>query len=167
MMKTYNDYALKATLSHVLGPEAQQECQALYRVIDSAMGEAYSMGRMSISIEAVKQEGFQQGYNVGYDDGLAVATGDEQPWEFDGAPMVMPPYEGDSGDETEADDEDDADGFYEVYDEDGNGHNYDEDILDNVEEDYDAYYPVELPPMQEQRAAVREPGETQFRRYTF
>lgn len=152
-MTTINEAALAAAMDHILGPDARKEVEDLYAVIDKAHADAFVWGRASVDVDTARRDGFQSGFNAGYNEAFAVATSDEQPY---GEVICLPPYTGDSGDEDphmhDSADFDDADGFYDVTGED-----------DDFDDEYAKQNDM-LPPMQEQRNAI-VPGQTQFRRY--
>lgn len=152
-MLNVNEVALSAAIDHVVGPEDRMVIAELYTLLDQHHALAWQAGVASVDVDTARRDGFQSGFNAGYNEAFAVATSDEQPY---GEVICLPPYTGDSGDEDphmhDSADFDDADGFYDVTGED-----------DDFDDEYAKQNDM-LPPMQEQRNAI-VPGQTQFRRY--
>lgn len=113
-----NGLAAAQAISLIVGEPARMAIEATYTVLDGCMKVAYASGRADEQTfpqqndddyEGGYAAGVEDGWKIGYDAGHEAATSTEQPatcivmmpdTDADGA--VQEPYQGDSGDETQA-----------------------------------------------------------------
>lgn len=92
----FNEAALTQSIEFVAGSLGREMITNLYTRMDAVMAHAYTSGfEQGREVGAVdSQYAFRDGWEAGYADGMAVMYNSEQPV------IIVPPYEGDKGDES-------------------------------------------------------------------
>jgi len=75
---TINERAAANAMEFVVGPQARMVIENLYGLINSAMNDAYAEG-VQDTMSLTSEEGRLMSYRAGYNDGIEIATGGEQP----------------------------------------------------------------------------------------